>query len=332
MRILISARRSGNFQALASFLRQRTEIADIEQHEYYDIRTEHIWFDGSGRDEPVVMRVGYNKQGKYIGEEAFTRRLVDDLGIIPDVANPGDTVCSIGFCPKEQAWYGWSHRGRASFKVGSVVRPGDCAYTPDTLDSWIQDVVRWHTSDVDNRSKSSITFQWSAEDQTLTVCDSSTSNKCQVVKFDPKNLGEGEWQAETLDDARHMARRYAAAVASSALMGDAKLAYATCETRNGYMVALIDNEARHTDNDKLRLAELVKGTRMSIGRFTAVCFLGMKQIAVSNAQNRSVVTPKQIYLCENYRDQEQIQRLISVCRSQLTADQVLETTAFYNAI
>lgn len=35
-------------------------------------------------------------------------------------------VCSIGFCEKEQKWYGWSHRALCGFGIGDMVNEGDC--------------------------------------------------------------------------------------------------------------------------------------------------------------------------------------------------------------
>ena len=35
-------------------------------------------------------------------------------------------VCSIGFSEKDNKWYGWSHRAIYGFKIGDVVKKGDC--------------------------------------------------------------------------------------------------------------------------------------------------------------------------------------------------------------
>ncbi len=35
------------------------------------------------------------------------------------------TIKHIGFAPKEQKWYGWSHRAIYGFKVGDTVKKGD---------------------------------------------------------------------------------------------------------------------------------------------------------------------------------------------------------------
>jgi len=46
-------------------------------------------------------------------------------GIVPEKAKPSHNACSIGFSEKEKAWWGWSHRARSSFEVGSEVKEGD---------------------------------------------------------------------------------------------------------------------------------------------------------------------------------------------------------------
>jgi len=45
--------------------------------------------------------------------------------------HPTSGVRSIGFAPKTQKWYGWSHRAIAGFTVGDVVKPGDVIANPD---------------------------------------------------------------------------------------------------------------------------------------------------------------------------------------------------------
>ena len=47
----------------------------------------------------VVMSNAYTKDGKYIGNSKFARQLCKKYGIIPELASPNHTVCSIGFSP-----------------------------------------------------------------------------------------------------------------------------------------------------------------------------------------------------------------------------------------
>ena len=63
----------------------------------------------------------------YIGDEDWAKKLIE-MGIKPQLSDNEHRVCSIGFCEKEQKWYGWSHRAIFGFGVGSEVKKGDCAY------------------------------------------------------------------------------------------------------------------------------------------------------------------------------------------------------------
>ena len=51
-----------------------------------------------------------------------------------------DKVCSIGFNPKEQKWYGWSHRAMYGFGVGDIVKEGDCCATS----GWTEEYLKTH--------------------------------------------------------------------------------------------------------------------------------------------------------------------------------------------
>lgn len=91
----------------------------------YQVRTEVI--AGEGRGPDVEMRSAYNEKGQCIGNPILARNLAH-RGIKPELADPSHTVCSIGFCEKEQKWYGWSHRAICGFGIGDrifVERYGD---------------------------------------------------------------------------------------------------------------------------------------------------------------------------------------------------------------
>ena len=55
-------------------------------------------------------------------------------GIQPEKRSPDAGVESIGFCEKEQKWYGWSHRAMYGFEVGDAVNEGDCTATSGLTD------------------------------------------------------------------------------------------------------------------------------------------------------------------------------------------------------
>jgi len=83
----------------------------------YEVRTE-LWDNGGPATE---MRSAYTPSGDYIGNPRVARYLCVKRGIKPEKASPDDNVCSIGFCEKEQRWYGWSHRAICGFGIGDRV-------------------------------------------------------------------------------------------------------------------------------------------------------------------------------------------------------------------
>lgn len=72
----------------------------------------------------------YSKiDGGYIGTLEEARRLIDNMGIAPQLSPPRlgmvePACCSIGFCAAEQKWYGWSHRACYGFGIGYVAEEG----------------------------------------------------------------------------------------------------------------------------------------------------------------------------------------------------------------
>ena len=67
-----------------------------------------------------------NVDGGYLGSEQDYKLLVEKRNLILiQKANPAHKTCSIGYSPKENKWYGWSHRAIYGFTVGDVVKEGD---------------------------------------------------------------------------------------------------------------------------------------------------------------------------------------------------------------
>ena len=97
----------------------KRKVLNIKKKEGYELRKEEI-DDGHG----TTLVSAYNPNGSYIGDAKTAKFLVDKKGIAP-IKQPGADVCSIGFCEKEQKWYGWSHRAIYGFKVGDKVSKGD---------------------------------------------------------------------------------------------------------------------------------------------------------------------------------------------------------------
>lgn len=186
----------------------------------YEIREElhdgTTAYDGKN----FVMKVAYTPAGDYIGNSRQAHRLVKLKGIKPEIIDSSHTVCSIGFCEKEQKWYGWSHRAVYGFGIGSKVKKGDCAYVPSNPAEIIKNLIEDQNLDA----------------TLITTCNKGKSIKVAIpmVRIKPVNpkdpegsqivdedhsdcppdhyiidTGRGEWEAKTLTDARQMAVDFA---------------------------------------------------------------------------------------------------------------------------
>jgi hypothetical protein len=82
----------------------------------YEIRTE-LWRLHPD-EKPTEIKAAYTPDGHYIGRSKDAHFLCKKRGIKPEKADLNHCVCSIGFCEKEQKWYGWSHRALCGFGMG----------------------------------------------------------------------------------------------------------------------------------------------------------------------------------------------------------------------
>ena len=120
------------------------EAVPMEVHVIIDKNTQELMdFINDHRGEHVVVKTAYNPDGHYIGNPRIARFLIVKRGIKPELASPTNKVCSIGWCEKEQKWYGWSHRAIYGFSVGAVVKEGDCTATS----GWTDEYLREHPED-----------------------------------------------------------------------------------------------------------------------------------------------------------------------------------------
>ncbi|OEU69290.1 MAG: hypothetical protein BA863_04930 [Desulfovibrio sp. S3730MH75] len=156
------------------------EIGDREVYDGYSIARELVTYlkkDGSVAEQ-FQMKSAFADSGCYLGDREIAKLIVVKLGIVPEsrTGKQKGEVCNIGFCEKEQNWYGWSHRARGGFGIGSKVTIGDVAYLPGV------------ESDVPEDEHA----DW-------------------ILAGKP--LGRGEWEAKTLEDAKEMACDYAKSIA-----------------------------------------------------------------------------------------------------------------------
>lgn len=167
----------------------------------------------------MVRTVGYNASGHYIGNEENARYICEERGIAPELAKPTDRVCSVGFCEKEQKWYGWSHRAMFGFGVGSVIKRGDCAYQAPTAEAFGQRMLEFfcdNEKDYLNRSHRPSVNSDGVRGVVIEATYSNTipNEKLHGQKYEqfwpyPESFGRGEWVVETLEDARQAACDFA---------------------------------------------------------------------------------------------------------------------------
>ncbi|MBK9580235.1 MAG: hypothetical protein IPO40_24485 [Fibrobacteres bacterium] len=93
----------------------------------------------NGNDPKVVMHSVYSQDGGYVGS-------LEDIntyfgkGILPELANPENKVCSIGKSYIDGKWYGWSHRAMYGFQIGDIAKEGDIC----TESGWIPEYLAEH--------------------------------------------------------------------------------------------------------------------------------------------------------------------------------------------
>lgn len=171
--------------------------------------------------ESLTIKCGRNADGKYIGDEEFTKYIVVECGIRPELASPDHSVCSIGFCESDGKWYGWSHRARYGFSIGDTVKQGDCAYqAPDAASFGNQ--MQAFFLDGDSYLDASNCPAVSASGKPGVMlkaiyADTVPNEKLRGQAYEhfcpyPDSFGRGEWTAKTLNDARQMAVDFAESV------------------------------------------------------------------------------------------------------------------------
>lgn len=179
-----------------------THVTSYPKHGYKVHTEEHT--TETTMNKPLIVKSAYTKRGDYIGDAATAHHLCAELGIAPELATPKATVCSVGFCAKDQMWYGWSHRAMFGFGIGSTIKAGDAGYAPSTVGELADEYEEWFSGDieiVDGRTIALIPSKPLSEcDDCVGMCTPEVSSEPTLV-----SVGRGEWTAKTLDDARQMA-------------------------------------------------------------------------------------------------------------------------------
>lgn len=165
----------------------------------------------SNFDDSYIAYVGMEDHVKYLADMEITQELTH----------------GVGFSPKDNKWYGWSHRAIYGFEVGSTCNKGDCHYVAGTPEELIDDHANFF-SDIseesaqlhreecqilDDRSGIRILHAPIKMGVASSVDDIVDGIKGAVLPvetlfendFSEIKCGRGEWVAKTLEDAKQMA-------------------------------------------------------------------------------------------------------------------------------
>jgi len=171
------------------------------------VEKDEIW-GMKGQDDDTPISAAYTPSGDYLGDPEFAKTLAKKGITQFEKTEPDHCVCTIGFNPEEEKWYGWSHRAMYGFGVGSKVKLGDCGYSPRNADEFIAQLSTWYSK------KDGYEILKDQEDP-----DHKQQGKGAVVRgkrsthFEPyPQWGGGAWTAKTIDDAKQMAIDFAKSV------------------------------------------------------------------------------------------------------------------------
>lgn len=131
--VLGSPRQYGNIKILnrisslevAASIQVLKVLNEEKLGDHYLLRTE-LWDDSDygGDGKGVEIPVARTVDGLYVGDPEFATSL-HRRGIKAELSDTSHSVCSVGFCDREQKWYGWSHRAMCGYGIGDKLFEDD---------------------------------------------------------------------------------------------------------------------------------------------------------------------------------------------------------------
>ena len=95
------------------------------------------WTDEEVKELPEITHYYSMVDNGYIGDDYFYKQLIKKRGLVLiQKAFPEHRTCSIGYSPKENKWYGWSHRAIHGFTIGDEVEEGDLTNTSGFIEEY----------------------------------------------------------------------------------------------------------------------------------------------------------------------------------------------------
>ena len=168
-------------------------------------------------DDSYITRVGMEDRISHLADLEITEELTH----------------GVGFSPKNNKWYGWSHRAIFGFEIGSTCVKGDCHYMAKDKDDFLEDTLGFWDNDrhvettaVHDRLEVmysrpvnvgepeqmsvpsgefeyGVTVSWVYDDKIPN--EKLRGEIGSVFSCYPETWGQGEWTAKTMDDAKQMA-------------------------------------------------------------------------------------------------------------------------------
>lgn len=145
-------------------------------------------------DDSYITHVGMESSIAFLAEREITEQLTH----------------GVGFSPKDNKWYGWSHRAIYGFEIGSTCKIGNCHYRAPNEEEELKRAIRfWDDEYHDNtqgtiKKPGLIEITWTYSQETPNKKLRGTTGTMEWG-YNPEEFGKGEWTAETIEDAKQMA-------------------------------------------------------------------------------------------------------------------------------
>lgn len=199
---------------MQTWLGENTVTGNSTIHNDEDSKIYYSKIDGS-----YITRVGMEDDLKH-----YIRMGINQIQKNP-ITN-GKTAC-LGFNQEENKWYGWSHRAIYGFTIGSKTEKGHCGYHPDNKENFAEDCLNfWVDKEYSMGDEKAIFtkgLNWEGDKEvegvlvTYTYNDVVPNEKSRGTRYEnfsqfPDTWGKGEWEANTIEEAKIMAADFASGV------------------------------------------------------------------------------------------------------------------------
>jgi len=144
----------------------------------------------------------------FVGMEDNIKHLAD-LEITEELTN------GVGYSPKDKKWYGWSHRALYGFTIGSTCKKGDCHYIGSSLKEQEESAIRFWSDKcysntrcigiIERDGEKFFDIKWEYNNETP---NEKIRGQISGTEHFIEPIGNGEWIAKTMEDAKKMAKDF----------------------------------------------------------------------------------------------------------------------------